>query len=313
MLPVYLDRLPENPGGETFKLDLTREGWLQPWIRLRSTEQEERSRLEAHPEYQVLNKLREVKPGASVLASVRDNLGNHYPAVAVQRFGNGRVGTIAIGDLWRGGLESEKAQEDLQKGWRQILRWLISDVPQQCEIRQQASTDTDEAINLVVRARDKRFQPMDNATVQITVTAPTSDGKTNVVTLPAEAADKEPGVYRATYVPREPGAYRASASVTDSTGVRIAEVETGWSSEPLAKEFASLVPNRSLLEEIARKTGGEVILPDRLNQFVASLNTKKAPIVETYSYPLWHKPWVFGLALLCFVSEWGVRRLKGLA
>src|SRR5262249_35021746 len=72
MLPVYLDRLPESRGGDTFHLELTREGWLQPWIRLRSTEQEERVRLDEHPTYQVLNKLREVKPGASVLASVRD-------------------------------------------------------------------------------------------------------------------------------------------------------------------------------------------------------------------------------------------------
>ncbi len=313
MLPVYLDRLPENKGGDTFHLELTREGWLQPWIRLRSTEQEERARLEGHPQYQVLNKLREVKPGASVLASVRDNLGNQYPAVAVQRFGNGRVGTVAIGDLWRGSLESEKAQEDLQKGWRQMLRWLIADVPQQCDIRQQPSADSEGAIDLLVRTRDKKYQPLDNASVQITVTGPTIEGKTNMVTLPADSTDKEPGLYRAVYVPREPGAYRAMATVNDSTGVRIAELETGWTSEPLAKEFASLTPNRPLLEEIARKTGGEVIVPNQLNHFVGNLSNKKAPIVETYSYPLWHKPFVFAFALLCFVSEWGIRRLKGLA
>jgi uncharacterized membrane protein len=313
MLPVYLDRLPENPGGDAFHFELTREGWLQPWIRLRSTEQEERARLEAHPQYQVLNKLREVKPGASVLATVRDNTGNQYPAVAVQRFGKGRVGTVAIGDLWRGSLESEKAQEDLQKGWRQMLRWLIADVPQQCDIHQQASSESEGAVDLLLRTRDKKYQPLDNASVQITVTGPALDGKTNVVTLAGESTDKEPGLYRATYVPREPGAYRATATVNDSTSVRIAEVETGWTSEPLANEFASLTPNRPLLEEIARKTGGEVIRPKDLNRFVGSLNNKKAPIVETYSYPLWHKPFVFAFALLCFVSEWGIRRLKGLA
>ncbi len=313
MLPVYLDRLPESPGGDTFHLEFSREGWLQPWIRLRSTEQEERTRLEGHRDYQVLNKLREVKPGASVLASVRDNLGNQYPAVAVQRFGNGRVGTVAIGDLWRGSLESEKAQQDLQKGWRQMLRWLISDVPRQCDIRQQPSADTDAAIDLLVRARDKKYQPMDNASVQITVTGPAAEGKTNVVNLTGESSDKEPGLYRAVYVPREPGAYRATAVISDSSGVKIAEVETGWSSEPLAKEFASLVPNRALLEEIARKTGGEVLNPNQLDHFVAGLSKKKAPIVETYSYPLWHKPFILGLALICFVSEWGIRRVKGLA
>ena len=68
-----------------------------------------------------------------------------------------------------------------------------------------------------------------------------------------------------------------------------------------------------LLEEIARRTGGEVVAPSRLSRFVESLNQKKAPIVETYSYPLWHKPLVLALALGCFVGEWGLRRLKGLA
>jgi hypothetical protein len=166
---------------------------------------------------------------------------------------------------------------------------------------------------LTVKARDKKFEPLENAAVLIAITGPAIDGKTNRVTIPAEASDKEPGVYRATYVPREPGAYRASAIITDSSGVKVAEVETGWASEPLAREFASLTPNRSLLEEIARKTGGEVLAADRLDQFVETLDKKKAPIVETYSYPLWHKPFVFLAALGCFVSEWGMRRLKGLA
>ena len=33
------------------------------------------------------------------------------------------------------GLGDEKRQADLQKGWRQIARWLISDVPAQFELR----------------------------------------------------------------------------------------------------------------------------------------------------------------------------------
>ena len=149
--------------------------------------------------------------------------------------------------------------------------------------------------------------------MQITINGPSAEGKTNRVTIPAEASDKETGVYRASYVPREPGAYHATAVITDSSGVKVAEVETGWASEPLAKEFASLKPNRSLLEDIARKTGGELVAASRLDEFVESLQQKKAPIIETYSYPLWHKPYVFLAALACFVTEWGLRRWKGLA
>jgi hypothetical protein len=194
-----------------------------------------------------------------------------------------------------------------------MLRWLIADVPRQSEITMQPGAEATGAVELRVKARDSKFDPMENASVQITVAGPPTDGKTNVVVLSGEASEKEPGVYKATYVPREPGAYLATGVILDSTGVKIGEVETGWASEPLAKEFASLQPNRSLLEEIARKTGGELITPGGLDDFVQGLNQKKAPIVETYSYPLWHKPAVFALALLCFISEWGIRRVKGLA
>ena len=49
MLPVYLDRPAVVQLPAAFKLSLTREGWLQPWTRLRATEPEEQQRLSAMP------------------------------------------------------------------------------------------------------------------------------------------------------------------------------------------------------------------------------------------------------------------------
>jgi hypothetical protein len=37
------------------------------------------------------------------------------------------------------------------------------------------------------------------------------------------------------------------------------------------------------------------------------------PITETWSYPIWHTPFLFIFALGCLISEWGLRRAKGLA
>ena len=51
------------------------------------------------------------------------------PALVVQQFGNGRTAAIAAGDLWRWGLQRPENREDLEKFWRQSLRWLIADVP----------------------------------------------------------------------------------------------------------------------------------------------------------------------------------------
>ena len=315
MLPVYLDRIPDLAQRvDELKLDLTKEGWLQPWVRLRNTEDQERNRLEKLPGLQVLNQLKEAKPGASVLATVSNRRGQEFPALAVQRFGQGRSAVLTVGDLWSTGMRDEEAQKDLEKAWRQLMRWLVADVPPLLDLEVRPDPrDPDGAVTLVLRARDKTFQPLENASVKIAVSAPgTGEGK-NEITLSAEPSEREAGVYEARYIPRETGAYTATATVIDSEGVAVGEAEAGWASEPLAREFESLNPNRALLEEIARKTGGEVITLDRVPRMAGSLPTRKAPIVETYSYPLWHRGSVFLLAIGCFAAEWGLRRWKGLA
>src|SRR5439155_20762042 len=38
LLPVYLDRAGAAPSDAEYRLVLTREGWLQPWVRMRKTE-----------------------------------------------------------------------------------------------------------------------------------------------------------------------------------------------------------------------------------------------------------------------------------
>ena len=52
---------------------------------------------------------------------------------------------------------------------------------------------------------------------------------------------------------------------------------------------------------------------NNLGAFADKLPSKGAPLTETVTTPLWHKPLVFLLALACFASEWGLRRWKGMA
>jgi hypothetical protein len=77
-------------------------------------------------------------------------------------------------------------------------------------------------------------------------------------------------------------------------------------------EFRSLKPNRALLETIAQRTGGEVVAMENLRSFIQKLPDRRAPITETTTSPLWHKPVVFLFVLGCFLTEWGLRRWKGL-
>lgn len=318
MLPVYLDFLRDASPRNAFRLQLTREGWLQPWARLRNTEAEEKTRLGDMPPFQVLNRARDVKPGASVIAAVQDETGKQHPALVAQRFGHGRVGALMIGDLWRWGLRDETVRRDMDRAWRQTIRWLISDVPVRVDIHAEPKRgDPNQTMTIQVRVRDKEFRPLDNAAVKITVTpiaAQSGDSRgKNSIQITAEPSLAESGLYEASYVPRIAGGYLAEASVIDADGIEAGHAQTGWASDPAAEEFRSLKPNRALLESIARQTGGEVVRAEKLDGFAAGLPNRSAPVTEGWSFPLWHQPWVFLFALGCFAAEWGLRRWKGMA
>jgi hypothetical protein len=260
MLPFYLSGAPAGKPPDGMQLKLTREGWLQPWARLRATEAEETARLNDTPaeqRYDSMNRVGALKPGANLIATVTDSHGKEYPAMAVQRFGHGRTAAVTIADLWNGALGDEARMKDLAKAWRQLTRWLTTDVPEQVklEVVSTNATGAETAVTLRVRARDRSFQPVDSALVTVFV-EPVGGAETNRVQLTAEAAPNEAGVFETVFVPRQTGGYRAHATVVDSGGQLLGQANGGWASEPLADEFRSLQPNRALLENLARQTGG---------------------------------------------------------
>ncbi|MDP6720360.1 MAG: glutamine amidotransferase [Pirellulaceae bacterium] len=310
LLPIYLDRVSDEPL-ERYRLDLTREGLLQPWVRLRSTEQDEEERIREMPAFKTVNRVNTLKPGATVLANLQSDDGHDYPGLVVQRFGKGRAGAILIGDMWRWSLRRRDSQnDDLQQSWRQTMRWLVSDVPGRIDVDAQHQDDNpSNPIELHVTVHDESYDPLDNASVTVTVTTP--DDKT--VELTAAPSQNKAGIYVALYQPRLAGGYRAQVLALAPDGSEIGQRETGWVADPETKEFESLIPNRTLLQEIAEKTEGEVIELSDIHGFVSSLPSRKIPVTEPWIYPLWHQWGVFCLAAACLIGEWGLRRWKGLA
>jgi uncharacterized membrane protein len=314
LLPVYLDTAANpaaNPPGGEVRLALTREGWLQPWVRTRKTEGEENARLAGMAGFQTVNAAGSAKPGAAVLAQVTDAAGTAAPALVAQPFGKGRAAAVLVGDLWRWGLRRDDAkQDDFERAWRQTVRWLVGDVPGRVEVRATPSAGSaTPTVELAVRANDTEYLPLDNAAVSVRVVRPNSEE----VTLTAEPDGRDAGLYVAKFVPREAGAYRATATVTAPDGSAVGRREVGWCVQPEADEFARLDPNRELLEAIATRTKGEVVPADKLDEFVSTLPTRTAPVMEAWVTPLWHRGWYFLLAVGCLVAEWGLRRRHGLA
>jgi hypothetical protein len=188
-----------------------------------------------------------------------------------------------VGDMWRWRMQTPDARHDMEKSWRQLMRWLVADVPKRVELAVELSADdTTGAVKLRVRARDEKFQPLDDASVSIEIKPVLSDATgvtTNELRLRAEPSLDEPGVYETTCVLRYTGGYRATAHVTNAVGALVGQAEVGWSTDPATEESRSLAPNTALLESIAQRTGGDIIPAAKLNDFARALPSRHSPVM----------------------------------
>jgi uncharacterized membrane protein len=309
VLPVYLQGQEKSQGRDyPVRYRLTREGALEPWLRLRANQLDERTRVQQMPDFLSWNSVPDVKPGASVLAQLETATGTE-PGLVAQRFGKGRTLALLVGDMWRWSLRRPTDDaDDLAQSWRQIGRWLTGDVPKRLQVEIQPPSGALEPHRALISLRDPAYEPMDNATVELKVTEP--DGQE--VTATATAHPQKPGVYVAEYWSRADGGYRCHIEAKGPDGEVIEPIDTGWTAEPSASEFARVEPDRELLQRLAQESGGELVPIENLESFVASLPSKKVPITESRVEPLWHRPWLILFAIGCLCLEWGIRRWKGL-
>lgn len=333
--PVYPPRadaspaVPFDPSARPFRFELTREGMVQPWVRLRDNEKNEAERLQAMPSFQMVSPVGTVKPGASVLGVVRTIDGDVLPALVTQRFGKGRSVAMPMTDLWRWSMQRPRpdlsnrslaatgknaegverlVRDDPAQFWRQVTRWLVNEAPRRVQCQVIASDDVTQPTRLVTVVYDESFVPLENANVELEIQPPTGDP----FKIAATADFDSPGRYVASHWAIDRGGYLVTARATAEDGSEIGTAQAGWTTDPAAAEFRQLAIDHERLQQIADATGGEVIRDDRLEDFVASLPNRKVPVTQTWVYPIWHRPWVMFVAIVCLCGEWGLRRWKGM-
>lgn len=309
LLPVYVRgmefaELKSSPA----QYSLSREGQLQPWLRLRATKKDEVDRFSQMPPFLTWNSIAEVKPGSSTLATLQVE-GRELPGLVSQRFGKGQSAALMIGDFWRWSMRRTASdRDDLAQTWRQMARWLTSDVPRRVEFEVTPPKSPSDPHRLTVELRDEEFKPMDNATIQVTVTEPS--GKEITVSLQPDP--QVSGRYWTDYWSRFDGGYACKIRPVGPDGVDLEPLDSGWTAQPSVAEFLRVMPDLKLLERLAERSGGEVIEMDDLESFVSGLPSRKVPITETRTEPWWHRPWLVLFAISCLCVEWGMRRWRGL-
>jgi len=301
MLPVYLD--PETPGGEPLKgrYELTREGLLEPWARLKDNESDESARIAAMPDFRNVHKLPAIRPGSTEIARLELEDGGHAPALVIRRFGRGRTAVLALTDYWRWGMTRPEAHAEMEKSWRQTLRWLLADVPRRLTVKAEG-----DSIQAELFGAD--FHPDESASVALKVKRP--DGTwTNIAARPHP---EKPGVMQAAFHATDPGNYLVEATTRATEKQPALTARSGWVVNSLQDEYRSLRPDMEAMNRLASATGGRVLAAGDLSGFVNSIKNLPVPITEMRREPLWHSPAWLLLALACFIEEWGLRRWKRL-
>ncbi len=319
LLPVYGDTVPPDmvtPQGvdeirvPPVRFLLSREGWLQPWLRLFERESEEKSRLQEMPPFQVWNRTSQFKPGTRVLVEGMLEDEENVPLLLMQRFGRGSSAAFMIGDFWRWGLIHDGPEASpIYQAWRQMVRALIADVPKQHVARIEVSPASPRIARIKIEVRGQDFQVIDNAVVDLTITDPSGETVRSIAVPSASRA----GEYECEMVMTETGFYRATAAIRSSDGSDLGDVVAGCVYEPEVAEMAEIGLDRERLKALAQGSGGRLLTPSELGRLAEVLPPDKVPVTEMQTFPLWHQPWIVMTALISLILEWRLRRRNGLA
>jgi uncharacterized membrane protein len=264
------------------------------------------------PPLTAVNRVTELKPGASALL-IGDvgGLGDPLIVLAYQRYGRGKALAFPVQDSWLWQMHADIPLDDLthETLWRQILRWLVSDVARPVTVgASEDLVETGTPVNLIADVSDSAYLAMNGAHATATITAP--DGTTR--DIPMEWTVQRDGEYHARFSPDQPGLYQIHVGATQS-GAALGEAATYVEAGDLDSEFRDAEMNQSLLERVSEETGGKFYTPETVATLPEDVTVTRSGAVVRERRDLWDMPIVFfGLVALAG-AEWGLRRRRGLA
>ena len=289
------------------RVALTGAGEAHPIMQLAGDVEGSRKRWEAVPALASMSALGGARPGASVLAVTSGPGGAPRALIAVQRFGAGRSMVFTGEGSWRWRMMLPAGDKSYETFWRQAVRWLALPATDPVGIAAPASATPGEVTTWRVAARDKHFEPLAGASVQVRVTAP--DGLVEVLTAVPDAGT--PGILLARHRPAHSGVYRATAEIRGSGPVPItasAAVLSGGADPEMTDPRLNL----RLLERIAAASGGRIVEAGKTAGLAGELRAGVPAAGIAARRDLWHNGWSFAGLLVLLAGEWLLRRRWGL-
>jgi hypothetical protein len=155
---------------------------------------------------------------------------------------------------------------------------------------------------------DENYKPLDDATVQITIT---HGNQTNDIVLNSLGN----GQYDGSLDRLAEGDYSFAARAQQD-GKTIGEDKGTFSVGGLNLEFLDTRMNKLLLQQVAARTGGKYYDTDALATLpkdISSLpNFKPRELTQTREFELWNLKWILSLIVLFLALEWFLRKRSGM-
>ncbi|MDH5197992.1 MAG: hypothetical protein OEY20_12145, partial [Gemmatimonadota bacterium] len=313
VLPVIAEPHATSDSGRFFvevSVEAEPIGLEHPVLQLRATPEASAARWDSLPALSLLNPIREAKPGASTLLTGRGPRGP-YIVLATQRYGRGRAMTLTPQDSWVWQMHADIPLEDQthEVFWRQLLRYLVSEVPQPLTARLSADrVEPGEAVTLTAEVADSGYVRVNGAEVWATVVDPAGVERE----IPLRWTVRRDGEYEASWTPETGGIHEVRVRASQGgqpLGAAVAYVEAG----DVGAEYFGAALQEGTLRRVAEETGGRYYTPATLRTLAEDVTFTESGATVVEYRDLWDMP-ILLLAIIALLSaEWSLRRRRGLA
>jgi len=313
-LPLLID--PHARAGEptTFarlRVMPTRAGEAHAVTQIAGSEEASAKRWPDLPQVTMINAPLSLKPAATVLLNGTDERGKTDPALVWQPYGRGKSIAFLPQDSWEWQMHASIPLEDMthENLWRQMLRWLVADVPAPVEARTTVDrVEPGEAVTIEASVVDPTWLDINDAHVMARVTRP--GGST--IDVPLQWTGERDGQYRGTFVSTVPGAYEFAVDADRAgkpIGTNSAYVRAGAGDS----EYFDPTMHEAPLRRIADETGGRFYTPANVAGLAEDVSYAGRGVTSVEERELWNMPIILIMLVGLVCAEWGYRRAVGLS
>lgn len=310
-LPVALEPAADAEFFREIRIQPTPAGRTHPALQLSGTLEQSAERWEELPPLSTVNRVGAVKPGASTLLRGMSDVGDEVPVLVHQRYGAGRAVVFPVQDTWIWQMHGDVPVEDLthETLWRQLLRWLVSEVPDRVSVAMDGErVDVGGRARLVATVYDSAFLGLNNAAVTARIVAPSGAEREELL----EWDVSKDGEYRLDLPVEEPGTHEVRVDARAGDRV-LGSAVTHFGAGDETAEFFGAEMRRETLENLARETGGRFYDTDAVASLPDDIRYTERGNTVLERHDLWDMPIVLLLLLGLLATEWNYRRARGLA